>query len=268
MGRRRTKWCYETYIRYLNNGRGQGDLESYRPWITIHDFPSKGKVVRMRGMKTGRIHHLMSQLEKTFFILLDNDPDVEDIKEQFPLPLSQTQLIAAGLHINHPTVNGFPYVMTTDFFYRKGGVWHAVQIKPSKDLDDKRIQEKFLIEKTYYDKIQVDWQVLTEKDLPRATADNYFWLSSGEPVENLIPSKGMRKLLSAAFLELYQDLSIPFHTIIGEIDSQCRLTPGTAMQLFKSLVLDGSIRLDLARRINTSEPRPCRPPHIPEEVIP
>ena len=89
MGRRRSKWCYETYMRYRRNGRGQGDLGSYLPWITVHDFPSKGKVVRIRGRKTGRIHHLMSQLEKTYFIMLDNDPAVEDIKEQFPLGFSK-----------------------------------------------------------------------------------------------------------------------------------------------------------------------------------
>lgn len=261
MGRRRSKWCFETYIRYLNNGRGQGDLGSYLPWITIYDFPSKGKVVRIRGMKTGRIHHLMSQLEKTFFTILDNDPEVEDIKEQFPLPLYHTQLIAAGLNIKHPIVNGFPYVMTTDFFYKKNGSWHAVQIKPSKDLDDKRILEKFLIEKTYYDKIRVDWKVLTEKDLSRETADNYSWLTSGETMEKLVPSKSMRKLLKDAFLELYRDLSIPFHMIIGEIDSQCGLLPGTALQLFKSLALDGSICLDLTKRINTFEPRLPSPAH-------
>lgn len=255
MGRRRSKWCYETYMRYIRNGRGQGDLASYLPWITVHDFPSKGKVVRVKGKKTGRIHHLMSQLEKTFFIMLDNDPEVEDIKEQFPLPLYHTQLIAAGLHLKHPVVNGFPYVMTTDFLYKKGGAWHAVQIKPSKALEDRRVQEKFLIEKAYYDKIQVDWKSLTEKDLPRAAADNYFWLSSGETVENLIPSIHARRLLRDAFLELYLDISIPFHTIIGEVDAQCSLPPGTALQLFKSLVLDGSIQLDLTKKISTSEPR-------------
>lgn len=255
MGRRRSKWCYETYMRYLKNGRGQGDLGSYLPWITVHDFPSKGKVVRIFGRKTGRIHHLMSQLEKIFFIMLDNDPGVEDIKEQFPLPLYHTQLIAARLHLKHPAVNGFPYVMTTDFLYKKDGAWHAVQIKPSKALEDRRVQEKFLIEKAYYDKIQVGWRVLTEKDLPRAAADNYSWLSSGESIAGLIPSGRTRRFLRDAFLELYQDLSIPFHTIIGEVDAQCGLLPGTALQLFKSLVLDGSIQLDLTERISTFEPR-------------
>ena len=89
MGRRNVKWGERTYLRFLRNGRGQGDRASYKPWITVHDFPSLGKVVRIRGLTTGRIHHLLSQLEKYFFLELDNDPSVTDIKEQFPLPLSE-----------------------------------------------------------------------------------------------------------------------------------------------------------------------------------
>ena len=55
MGRRNTKWSYATYLRFLKNGRGKGDLADYKPWITIHDFPSKGKVVRILGKKTKRM---------------------------------------------------------------------------------------------------------------------------------------------------------------------------------------------------------------------
>jgi hypothetical protein len=51
MGKRSTKWSYKTYLRFLRNGRGVGDLACYKPWITIHDFPSKGKVVRILGKK-------------------------------------------------------------------------------------------------------------------------------------------------------------------------------------------------------------------------
>ena len=41
MRKRSTKWSYNTYLRFLRNGRGAGDLASYKPWITVHDFPSK-----------------------------------------------------------------------------------------------------------------------------------------------------------------------------------------------------------------------------------
>ncbi len=88
MGKRNTKWCYSTYLRCLRNGRGTGDTGDYKPWVTIHDFPSKGKVFRILGMQTNRIHHPLSQLEKIFFLMLS----LKDINEQFPLPLYQAQL--------------------------------------------------------------------------------------------------------------------------------------------------------------------------------
>ncbi len=255
MGKRRTAWNHKTYLRFLNEGRGRGNLADYKPWITTHDFPSRGKVVRMLGKKTKRIHHLLSQLEKTFFVILDNDPDVEDIKEQYPLPLYETQLIAARLGIKHPEISGFSYVMTTDFVYSKKGTWHAVQIKPSKYLEDERVQEKFLIEKEYYRQIGIDWCVLTEKDLSTVMAANYLWLGAGERIDVLIPSPDTRRLLEDVFLEMYQDITIPFRIMITVLEEEFDLIPGTAMQLFKSLVLAGRISVDLSRCINTAEPR-------------
>lgn len=255
MGRRNTKWSYATYLRFLKNGRGKGDLADYKPWITIHDFPSKGKVVRILGKKTKRIHHLLSQLEKTYFIMLDNDPSIEDIKEQYPLPIYHTQLIASELGINHPCVNGFSYVMTTDFFFKQNEVWHAVQIKTTEDAEKERVKEKFAIEKAYYEKIGVDWKVITEKDLPPIVSENYYWLNSGESIENLVPDPGKRRRMKSAFLELYGDYTIPFYSILKAMDEMCALTAGTTMQLFKSCVMDNSITLNLLESICLNEPR-------------
>ena len=49
----------------------KGELMEYKPWIQIQDFPSKGIVSRVKGRTTGRIHHLMSNLELRYFLLLD-----------------------------------------------------------------------------------------------------------------------------------------------------------------------------------------------------
>ena len=255
MGRRCTVWSHQTYLRFLKNGRGSGDLASYKPWITIHDFPSKGKVVRILGLKTNRIHHLLSQLEKIFFLILDNTSAVEDIKEQFPLPLAQTQMIAAGLNVKHPIVNGFSYVITTDFMYKCNGIWHAVQIKPSKELEKPRVMEKFAIEKAYYNKIGVDWKVLTEKDLPQEAAQNYYWLNSGERLDVLIPEPDRQRRIKAAFLQMYGNYAIPFHTILNVIDEDCGLRKGTAMQLFKSCIISNEIAINPLEHICLEEPR-------------
>jgi len=111
----------------------------------------------------------MSQLEKLYFLILDNDPSVEDIKEQFPLPLAMTQMFAARLGIKHPCVNGFSYVMTTDFMVKRNGHWHAIQIKTTEEAEKERVKEKFAIEKAYYDSIGISWTLVTEKDLPPAS---------------------------------------------------------------------------------------------------
>jgi len=255
LGARNTRWSHNTYLRFLKNKRGMGELAEYKPWITIHDFPSNGKVVRILGQKTHRIHHLLSQLEKIYFLILDNDPCVEDIKEQFPLPLANTQLIAAKLGIKHPCINGFSYVMTTDFMIKQNGNWHAIQIKTSEDAEKDRVKEKFAIEKAYYDSINVDWKVITEKDLPSLIAENYYWLTSGESLEYLVPNPGKRNRMKTAFLELYEDYTIPFHTILAVMDENCAVREGTTMQLFKACIMDNSISLNPLESFCLGDPR-------------
>lgn len=255
MGKRNTKWSYRTYLRFLKNGRGKGDLGDYKPWITTHDFPSKGKVARILGKKTNRIHHLMSQLEKTYFLILDNDPLVEDIKEQFPLPLDMTQLIAARMGIKHPCVNGFSYVMTTDFMVKRDGVWQAIQVKTSEDAEKDRVKEKFAIEKAYYKMTGVGWSLLTEKDLPPTVAGNYLWLNAGESFERLVSNPGKRIRMKLAFLELYRDYTIPFRTILATMDDICAVRAGTTMQLFKSCILGDEIAFNPFEPVSLEEPR-------------
>lgn len=255
MGKRNVKWSERTYLRFLRNGRGKGDLAAYKPWITVHDFPSLGKVVRIKGLTTGRIHHLLSQLEKYFFWELDNDPLVTDIKEQFPLPLSETLMIAANLDIKHPIINDFPYVVTTDFFYCKNGEWYAVTVKPSEKLKEKRVREKFEIERLYWEKHNISWKIVTEKELSITTASNIQWLHTGEPFEKLVTSKTMQKKLEGVFLELYEDKSIPFMLILDSLEEACSLCSGTIIQLFKKMILEEKIHCDLRKPIHTYEPR-------------
>lgn len=39
MGRGKRDWTQDKFSRYVKEGRGQGQGESYKPWITIQDFP-------------------------------------------------------------------------------------------------------------------------------------------------------------------------------------------------------------------------------------
>lgn len=85
MAKRHWMWNEQKYRKYLKEGRGQGTLSAYKPWIMIHDFPSLGMISRVLGKIMGRIHHLLSNMERSYFYILDWSDEVSDIREQYPL---------------------------------------------------------------------------------------------------------------------------------------------------------------------------------------
>ena len=72
-------------IKRIKEGRGSGRLSSYKPWLYVNEVPSKGRSQRVYSHLTGRIHHVLSDLEFAVFLLLDHNPAITDIREQFPL---------------------------------------------------------------------------------------------------------------------------------------------------------------------------------------
>lgn len=144
--------------------RGEGRLENYKPWIQIHEMSSKGISWRILGSKTGRIHHLLSTLEKKVFLHFDSRPDVIDIREQFPLPLRETMTIAVARNIRHGQNNGEPITMTTDFVIDFQDRQLAVFVKPFNKIS-RRMLEKFQIEKDYWASQNVQLILCTEKEI-------------------------------------------------------------------------------------------------------
>lgn len=241
MGKRRPAWDYQHYLRYLKEGRGQGTGANYKPWILIHDFPSRGISARIPGRTTGRIHHLLSRNEEYYFYILDADPEVLDIREQFPLRLSETMEISRRLNVRHPWKGDFPFVMTTDFLITKNDGLHARTVKCSDELNNPRVVEKFSIEHAYWSSRGIDWKIVTERQISRDRSLNCQWLYSGEPVEKIIPDPYCRQRARDALLKLIdKDGHLPAGRI-ALFENALRLPPGSAIALYKSLVLDGSI---------------------------
>lgn len=108
--------------RFLAEGRGQGFGPDYSPWLQIQDVPSSGRSHRPYGIKSRRVHHLLSDGEWKCFLKLEGSPNVVEIQEQFPLDRLETFRIARRLGFKHPrTLDGTPYVMTLDFLVTETG---------------------------------------------------------------------------------------------------------------------------------------------------
>lgn len=166
--------------RFIKEGRGKGEGAEYLPWLTIQDVPSEGRVHRIPSLKYGRLHHLLSDLEKYAFTIYEWNDAVLDIREQFPLDREITRRIAAECGIKHPTdpETGCDIVMTTDLLLTTiiNGecVLKARAVKPSEELTNRTVA-KLEIERRYWQELNVDWGIVTERQLPKHFAINLYW---------------------------------------------------------------------------------------------
>lgn len=205
MAKRTRIWNEAKYRKYLAEGRGQGELMEYKPWVQVQDFPSKGIVSRVKGRTTGRIHHLMSNLELRYFLLLDWSEKTMDIREQCPLDeIADAIGIADACGIRYPydNVSGFPYVLTTDFLITVNGGYVARAIKPKTELQKLRVREKLEIERRYWLKRNVEWRIITEDEIPSTKIRNIEWLCSGNDFRALVANGDLALKCEKSFMEI------------------------------------------------------------------
>ncbi|MDP7981246.1 TnsA endonuclease N-terminal domain-containing protein [Bacillus sp. WLY-B-L8] len=251
-------WTYKKMQKFLKEGRGMGQLGAYVPWIKVYDFPSKGTIVRAYGNKTNRIHHLLSNIEYAYFLLLNSEPKVVDIREQFPLfDLELAMHIANKIDVKYPTddVTNTPHILTTDFMITTKNtnsnlIDIARTIKASKDLNKRRVCEKFEIERLYWKAKNIDWKIITEENFSTILTNNLTMLFNAYRVlENLFEEFLLKKLL----YELYITLSKSANRLRDELhrfDKVNNLELGTAISLFYYLVLQRVVIIDVFEKID------------------
>lgn len=249
MAKHRSQWSFRTYHRRIREGRGQGVLAEYKPWITIHDLASKGVVSRVMGRKTGRIHHLLSRNETAYFFILDSSDKVIDIREQFPLlGLDETVRIAESAGIRHPRdpKSLYPYVLTSDFVITTGDGRTCVRsVKEAARLSDMRVREKLEIERRYWTERGADWKIVTEDAIDFQKARNIEWLRKGEYLCRMLPDGVEEEAVLSYFLELYEDSCLPVCDVASLTEEAFSLGGGAGILAYQQLVSDRRIDIDL-----------------------
>lgn len=262
MAKRKRTSTARSIQRRLREGRGEGHGPDYTPWLFIQDVPSLGVATRIKGWKTGRVHHLHSKLELQYFYLLEWDEDVLDIREGFPLnPLEDTVAIAEEHGIRYPTDprSKHPIVMTEDFLItlqRNGKVVEVARaIKYAGDLQSRRTQQKFLIHQHYWKMRGIDWTVVTEQDIPKAKVENIRWVHPYRDVAALYPLQ-QADIYRAAW---YMTEQLIKRTIsLAEVAEACDLyfgwPNGFGLSVARHLIANRFWRVDIDRPIHPRSP--------------
>ena len=228
--------------------RGQGDGKHYKPFLTVRDVPSKGRVHRRPALTHGRIVHLLSDLELSTFLLFDWDLSVTDIKEQFPLDPEKTAKISDRLGIRHPAVSGVTQVMTTDFLLgtlqNNKVVQVAISVKYSDELEDIRVIEKQELERRYWESLDIQWYLFTENEVPFILIQNIKWL---------IPHMHSYDLNKARQIEVFNTVNEAILThpsdkvavVMKYLDDQYKVDGGTYLSYLRHLLAQNAFTWDL-----------------------
>lgn len=206
--------------RHISNGFGSGAGNSYVPWLRVQDVPSRGRSHKIQGVKVDRVHHLLSDLERAYFLVCEFSEDILDIREQYPLlPRESVQAIASSIGVKYPKYpkTNLPYVLTTDFLLTVKDpagnvVTKARTVKYSQDLADgsaQRTLEKLEIEKRYWNDQGVDWSIITDEFFTSDLVKNLGLLRKYA----VLPRALAKPEMHAEFLALLKNIQSPHMSV-------------------------------------------------------
>lgn len=252
----------------LRRGDGQGEGATYRPYFHVRDVPSQGRSAIDLGIKTGRLHHFLSDIEYAYFLLAEFSIFVRAIREQYALlPWNETLQIALLYDIAHPLYlrSRVPRVLTSDLVLTMtppiSPPYLVISCKCRSDLDpanpeSSRTLEKLLLEKVYWSRRPARWILGTDDALPINKVHN---LDFFRPTVQSRERDGLNPLLPG-FISFFNDIwsnDRSLNVILRRTARHFRIEMIEAFTLLGRAVWQHKIPVDLdAARLSHEEPIP------------
>lgn len=252
----------EKIDRKIKSGCGKGIRECYKPWIKVWDIRSRGVSNLVAGLKFNRTHHLLSNAERDYLLILEQDPSIIDIREQYPLfTQGETQAIASSLNIRHPVYPGtkVPVVMTTDFLItfidsRGEEKLAARSVKYRSEFDGgsieakNRIVEKLSIEQRYWQNREVEWSLVLHENLPSNKIANLKILRTYASIHPSLPtSKNVSNLLS--FISSAKTDQVPLKVLLERASKTMFMNYIDVKRLFHHLIWGGQLEINISSMV-------------------
>lgn len=251
----RKKWTENKIAELHQGGHGQGTGANYKPWIEITDLSSLGRSRRVKSHKTGRTHHLLSDVEYDIFLAAEWSRSVVDIREQFPLDREITQTIAQDLKIRHPHYPGtrIPTVMTVDFLLTihngEGENLVALNAKRDDEAEKQKSIEKLEIQRSYFAALHIPHHLIYYSCIPKQKIKNLAWIRDAQlKPEEKEPYNGFFDNLKTRMgdeLAGYGKANISLVAYCTAFDERHGTHPGTGLRVARMLMQERALHTDL-----------------------
>ncbi|WP_368901895.1 TnsA endonuclease C-terminal domain-containing protein [Oceanobacillus oncorhynchi] len=253
----------EKINKLIQQGYGKGEGEKYKPYIDVIRVASKGRASRVKGWKTNRVHHFLSDSETRFFYLMEYDSSVIDIREHYPL-IDNVEKLYSNLDDKlikrlFNQKSGEPFVLTTSFLITKKAPDGSIQnyarsIKDYRQLEQTQVIERFEVMRRYWELNGIDYGIITNKEIPVTLAKNIEYIHSSFHLEEYGISESNQLLYADYLLKLLRDYQgKPIKEVLSIYDNNMDLEDGMGLLIFKHLLARQVIKINMNRPINIDQ---------------
>jgi len=247
------EWKDSTLKRFIQEGRGAGEGKEYKPWLQVQDVKSRGRSTRIFSQKTQRVMHLLSDLQLHLYYLLEFDGMVIDIREHYPLLDLHEQNLPFDAKLQKKLFNAktnVPHVFTTTFYITKVNAkgepyYEARVVKSSSELDKPATIERLQIIYSYFNKKEIDFGIVTEKDINKQMALNIGWFMTAFDLADFPDIDTIQHYLKVDLYKLFQMPGMTFNRAFTRLERTYQLPEGSGLTLFKHLLATKQLVMNL-----------------------
>jgi len=250
--------------------------EGYRPFVTVRQSHTIGQGQIIYSHKTNRTHHFLSRGELVPFFHFEANNIVEDIFDQYPLPIEDTLKYAVDLNIVHPgsyqeaeDFDGHKpaKTMTLDYVVKhQDKSLHAYNFKYADALNPAltspqsvaRTEAKAKIEREYCKRNKISWTQLTELTFQSNVTNNLRYLRECKEYEKEFNVSDEFQVIALTCFrinfEKYPEMTV--YRIIEMVAKDLGIALFQSQFLFQMLVYNRAISFDWLELIDLNRPLP------------
>lgn len=229
---------YPLYLhKRIAASRGIGHGKQYVPWLKVREVPSSGTSSIVLGIEDGRAHHLLSELEATYFYLMERRSTTLDIREQWPiLKIYETLELCAGMKVTHAYRKGFPEPFTIDFLLTEIDAeghltYRAASIKTPADAVDQVVRRRLRVEKQWCEDNEIAWTLVDTRSFTKQMLSNLRFMRSWFRHRLIINDKEAARFADQ-FIATYQT-NVHLEKLIEGVGKKISLKEEKATDIFR-----------------------------------
>ena len=224
--------------------------------LKVTTFSSKGRATRIYSYKTKKIHHLQSDNQLRFFLILEWINQVKDIQENVELKhLEATMDNIENLRLDKFTnKENYLYQLHTNFFIsiirNKCEEQVAISVKSLSELERKTVIEKMEIERRYWKAKGISFHVITEKEIDKQFVENIKWVRESF-IDKSIEKKEELKEKLYYFLQEYKEKRIM--DALNNFNEDEKLKAGTALFILRYLIAVREVEINMKEKLDLND---------------